>query len=223
MDDTITLYPSKLRELREKLVDTGVCTLTWPDVDNYRKTGADMGYVIGVDPSLRASAIVVAETDTGELVYKEDDIGYSIPRGANWVLRNKRVKSIVKRLDYIINKHKCVDAIVFEGPSLGSKGAQVYYLGELSTPLVEMLRAHAPLVFEVAPNSLKKFATGKGNAKKPLIAAHVQKRWNMIFNSDDLTDAYVLCQIGRVLLGALGVPKTNFVALDKVIRYVKDR
>ncbi len=68
------------------------------------------------------------------------------------------------------------------------------------TPLVELgaivrweLQAVADLV-EVAPTTLKKFATGKGNADKIAVALAVWKRWEFS-GTTDAVDAFVLAKI----------------------------
>ena len=47
----------------------------------------------------------------------------------------------------------------------------------------------------VAPQQLKKFATGSGNTKKELITKEVLKRWDVDFDDTNLAEAYVLARI----------------------------
>jgi len=44
---------------------------------------------------------------------------------------------------------------------------------------------------------VKKFATGKGTAKKEDMAVAIYKRWNKEFGTNDEADAYVLAKIGE--------------------------
>lgn len=56
--------------------------------------------------------------------------------------------------------------VVLEGYSFGSKGQGVVQIGELGG-LVRLLMADAGIPYvEVAPSKVKKYATGKGNARK---------------------------------------------------------
>lgn len=180
--------------------------------------------VVGIDLSLSCTAIVKVGTKTGKVLFQETNIGKSLKRGPTWWDRQERIEYIMGKLKAAMCGEK-IDSLVFEGPSLGSKGATLFYIGELMgdfTRRLNSIQVEREIV-EVPPSCLKKFATGKGNAPKPLIAAHVQKRWDVIFGDDNLTDAYVLCQVGRALLGMLkGMPKVNNAGLDKVLRYVKD-
>ena len=47
----------------------------------------------------------------------------------------------------------------------------------------------------VAPQQLKKFATGNGNTKKELITKEVLKRWEVDFDDTNLAEAFVLAQM----------------------------
>ena len=47
----------------------------------------------------------------------------------------------------------------------------------------------------VTPGELKKFITGKGQAKKDLILLNVFKRWGVEFDNSDLADAYGLSRM----------------------------
>jgi crossover junction endodeoxyribonuclease RuvC len=51
----------------------------------------------------------------------------------------------------------------------------------------------------VAPQQLKKFATGNGNTKKELITKEVLKRWGVDFDDTNLAEAYVLARIAHAV------------------------
>jgi len=53
----------------------------------------------------------------------------------------------------------------------------------------------------VAPTTLKKFITGKGNSKKDVMLLETYKRYKKSFDNDNLCDAYGLAQIGLAILG----------------------
>lgn len=52
--------------------------------------------------------------------------------------------------------------------------------------------------YEIRPTSLKKWTTGKGNAKKPEMATSVKQRWGFESASDDIVDAYALARFGQL-------------------------
>jgi crossover junction endodeoxyribonuclease RuvC len=56
-------------------------------------------------------------------------------------------------------------------------------------------RSAFPLI--VPPMSLKKYATGKGNAKKQEMLLAVYKKWGVEFTDDNMADSYVLAHIAR--------------------------
>ena len=51
-----------------------------------------------------------------------------------------------------------------------------------------------------APTSLKKFCTGKGNAKKDIVILSVFKKWGFSSDNSDIADAYVLARIGESII-----------------------
>lgn len=46
----------------------------------------------------------------------------------------------------------------------------------------------------IPPTSLKKFVTGKGNAKKAEVINAIEEKWNIAFVNDNLADAYGLAR-----------------------------
>lgn len=82
---------------------------------------------------------------------------------------------------------------------------------------LHLIRADIPYAL-VTPATLKKFATGKGNADKTAMAMAAYKRAGVEFDDDNQCDAWWLRQAG---LRALGVPEVDLpaaqvAALDKV-------
>lgn len=72
-------------------------------------------------------------------------------------------------------------------------------LGELAG-VVKMtchtrLESPAKYPLKVPPATLKKFATGKGNARKPEVIVSVYKKWGQELIDDNLADAYVLARM----------------------------
>ena len=66
---------------------------------------------------------------------------------------------------------------------------------------------------EVAPPQLKKFTTGKGNAKKELMMLAAFKRWHVEGTNDEI-DAYCLARFAMALDGwNVGLPQVNMEAV----------
>ncbi len=91
------------------------------------------------------------------------------------------------------------DKVVIEGFSYGSKGQGVSIQYGIGWILRYTLYKNNIDFIEVSPNTLKKFATGKGNAKKENMILPIYKRYGFEDDSDNIRDAYVLAQIARAL------------------------
>lgn len=76
-----------------------------------------------------------------------------------------------------------------------------HQIGELGGVIRVMLTEVGIKWIEVNPSLVKKFATGRGNAKKEEIAIAIYKRWGREFLSNDEADAFVLAVIGQALVG----------------------
>ncbi len=120
----------------------------------------------------------------------------------------------VERLDwYDTTLDRVLDGmdplVVLEGYSMGSKGRAVFNIGELGG-VVRLLLWRGSIPFaEVAPGSLKKFATGKGNDKKDaVLVAAVRAGYEGDDNNE--ADAWWLRQMGLYHLGVPEVPITVY-------------
>ena len=159
--------------------------------------------IIGIDPSLTATGVVVlrdGKVELAEATKNRPDLGTI-----------ERVKLIRERIIDITEnltdeeERQAPDLITIEGFSYGSKGRSLFdiaYLGWRIREDLERFRIEDGIPWlEVPPSQLKKFATGQGNANKEIILQQVYKRWGVEFSDNNQADAYVLAQIGRAYLG----------------------
>ena len=159
--------------------------------------------IIGIDPSLTSTGIVVLrdnKVELAETTKNKPELGTI-----------KRVRLIRERIIDITEnltdeeEWQAPDLIAIEGFSYGSKGRSVFdiaYLGWRIREDLEWLRIEDGIPWlEVPPSQLKKFATGQGNANKEIILQQVYKRWGVEFSDNNQADAYVLAQIGRAYSG----------------------
>jgi crossover junction endodeoxyribonuclease RuvC len=161
--------------------------------------------IIGIDPSLTSTGIVVLRGNKVELAVTTKN------KPALGTI--ERVRLIYERIVDIQEnlsdgeKWQAPDLIVIEGFSYGSKGRSVFdiaYLGWRIREELEWLKEQDNIPWlEVPPSQLKKFATGQGNANKEIILQQVYKRWGVEFSDNNQADAYVLAQIGRAYLGGM--------------------
>lgn len=82
---------------------------------------------------------------------------------------------------------------------------------------VALMRSGVPYVL-IPPASLKKYATGKGNATKPDMRMSLYQRADIDLRDDNQVDALWLRYMGLDALGhpAVDLPKSHREALDKV-------
>ena len=90
----------------------------------------------------------------------------------------------------VVEKYEPV-LIGLEGYSFGSKfNHEIMY--SIGTVIRYFLWQSEYTYEEIPPSTLKKFVTGKGNAKKDLMMVGVFKQWGFDTTSDNVSDAYAL-------------------------------
>jgi len=156
---------------------------------------------VGIDQSLTGfamSAVSVANPSHYETwVFKSPYKGVQRLRHIqNWML---------DKFDFLEKQGNSITEIAMEGTVLASQSALV--LGELSAAVKlacwEYFVTHesstlcTPL--QIPPMTLKKYAAGKGNAKKQEMLMQIYKRWGIEFNDDNAADSYAL---GRLATGS---------------------
>jgi Holliday junction resolvasome RuvABC endonuclease subunit len=111
-----------------------------------------------------------------------------------------------------------VDLVVIEDVVVRSPAAAVIGMvhGAVRAALLEWGISYAV----VAPASLKKFATGRGNAGKPEMAVALFKRVGLELADDNQVDAWWLRAAGHQMLGAplVELPAAQVAALEAVSR-----
>lgn len=163
-----------------------------------------MTNVIGIDPSLTATGIA---TEAETYVVRTDS---TTPR---------RLAVIYDGAYTAVTNTVPVDLAVVEDLPTHAHGAGLTGMaqGVIRLALLEM---NVPFV-TVPAASLKKFATGSGNANKADMRLELFKRAGVDIRDDNEVDAWWLRQIGLHLLGspdAIPLPQTHLEALKKVNR-----
>ncbi len=161
--------------------------------------------VVGIDPSL---------TGTGLAYSGESE---KVLTGKAGTLRGQllRMRAIADR----VAQHTPAGAlVVMEGPALG-RGAQAWHhvLGGLWWILAATVVSRGATLIEVPPKTLKKFATGNGNADKAAMCAAWFEHTGQAITDHDRADALWLRQVGLHLLGdpsALALPKPQLAAIE---------
>ncbi|HNI02742.1 MAG TPA: crossover junction endodeoxyribonuclease RuvC [Chitinophagales bacterium] len=142
-------------------------------------------HIVGIDPSLSGTGLCFINK-------------LNIP--ITEIIKTKKMDNRFDRYDYIV--HKILDfvpdttnLVVIEHYSFGSIGKQTD-LAELGGIIRYALYVNKVKFIEVAPSSLKKFITGRGNAKKDEMILAISKKYNKHFKDDNIADAYALAQWG---------------------------
>lgn len=158
---------------------------------------------IGIDQSLTGfamTALNISQPDAYETwVYKSPYYGVRRLSDIRWWMMSK--------FDFLDGQQCRVTEIAMEGTVLASHSALKlgelaglvklsiwdYFDGNLNSviPFEEELRR--PL--QIPPMTLKKYATGKGTAKKQEMLMQMYKRWGVEFNDDNAADSYALARL----------------------------
>ncbi len=110
-----------------------------------------------------------------------------------------------ERIDYIaetIRDYTCeADVVVLEGYSFASNTGRVFERAELGGIVrYDIWVAEVPFV-DVPPGTLKKYATGKGNAQKDAMIAAAIRRFGFKGSDNNEADAYLLWCMARHAYG----------------------
>lgn len=113
--------------------------------------------------------------------------------------------------------------IAVEGPSFGSSGSAAHILGGLWWLVRHALRIEGFDVVVASPSTVKKYATGSGNASKDQVLAAVVRRYlDVEVTGNDEADALVLAAIRARHDGApfeiLPLPAAQAAAVNSVTR-----
>lgn len=165
--------------------------------------------VVGIDLSLSSTGIATGDETTTH--------GHSLPKDADIRARAERIVWITEECRLVSTK---ADIVVIEGFSFGSPQGATEAGGLGWQVRLMLLDERVPFAI-VPPSTLKKFATGKGNAGKDDMKLAAQSRLGLTFTgngSGDRCDARWLQEMGLHHLGAptVDLPAVNLEALTKV-------
>lgn len=168
--------------------------------------------IVGVDLSLTATGIAVV---SGEEVIKTKAKGMERLQ----VISEAVVQHAIA-MDFTddpagvpVDVHVFLEGYAFARPN------QAHQLGELGGVVRYRLWDAGVPYTDVAPAALKKFATSKGNAKKPDMLDASRRAGYEGSNDDNCVDAWWLRQFGLYVFGAPAV--AEFAYRDEVAKNVK--
>lgn len=111
-----------------------------------------------------------------------------------------------------------IDLVVIEDYAFSQRGAHSHELGELGGVVRLQLHDFGVPFAAVVPSSLKKYATGKGNADKGAVLAAAIRRLDYEGSSNDEADALWLRCMGLDQCGQYVVPPVPQTHRDALIK-----
>lgn len=157
-----------------------------------------IGWYLGIDQSFAGFAVAAySPTEPKPELWRKSFPAAKFGSGVDRTMLVGSWLSIVLRdigIDHITH-------VAMEGYARGSKFRREE-AGELSYEVRRTLHRHLflnPVRYPtiVAPTSLKKYATSKGNADKKAVMAAIERRWRVVIKNDNEADAYVLARIAK--------------------------
>jgi len=142
---------------------------------------------VGMDPSFNGFGIIVLDKDANIIEQK--------------LIASNSKDEIEDRLMYLEAEYSfipnivCLQSVYLEGPAFLANGKFALQMGALHFMIRLMLKKRGVAFKVIAPGTLKKFVTGKGNAKKDLMLLNVYKKWGVEFDNDNLADAYGMARM----------------------------
>jgi crossover junction endodeoxyribonuclease RuvC len=124
-----------------------------------------------------------------------------------------RVTWILDRID-ALTEH--ADITVVEGYAFGAKGSAVFDIAELGGVVRFHLYDHKRAYCDVPPACLKKFATGKGNAKKEDVLVAAVKQLGYAGSNHNVSDALFLLEMARAHYTGTAKNQVQREAIGKV-------
>ena len=154
--------------------------------------------MVGVDLSLTSTAVAALHVETGELfVHRIRSAGKS-----DDTLNSKltRYRDLAEKVSAAVAvSHPVLVAI--EGAQFAtSKDTSAHRRAGLWWKTVDLITASGAPVIEVPPSTLKKWATGKGNASKDMVVIAAARRWTCVTQNDE-ADAAWLADISAYVSG----------------------
>lgn len=169
--------------------------------------------VIGLDLSLTATGMAHPAGNV-EVIRPE-----RIERGVTGI---PRIEIIRHRIEEVVLSHSLIELVMIEGYSFGSHNSYAREMAELGGTVRNMLYQEHIAYLDVAPNTLKKVATGNGRANKTEVVQAAEKRLGYEGHDDNEADALWLRAIGWFLMGETPakLPAAQLKAIDVLMHAV---
>ena len=132
---------------------------------------------------------------TGRVIHPREDGGRG--SGKSSVKELERLMEIRSQITLLKTDLAIIEGIAF----MARNSVSLVQLSALNYMVREHLYVNKIPFLIVAPATLKKFVTGRGNAKKDEMLLETYKRFDKSFSNDNLCDAFGLAHCGLAVLG----------------------
>lgn len=151
---------------------------------------------LGVDLSLTGTGIALLVD--GEMTFNKSIKSKKL--GDTPTDEVTRLASISDEVMEIVDEHQ-PDMVVLEGIAFMARNTTALaQLAGLSYLVRHGLLQRGKGFIIVAPTSLKKFVTGKGNCPKDVIMLEIYKRWDVSILDNNVADAFGLAHVGMSVI-----------------------
>ena len=195
--------------MHDKYVD--VTTGAVPLVAVQEPLERPMRPVVGLDLSLTGTGVTVINAGVHTALF-----GAKGHKSDTLQMRADRLDTLFSQIVNVIPEHALV---VIEQPAYASVGGSHHDRSGLWWIIVHHLYQFHDIA-EVPPSTLKKYATGKGNASKDAVLAAVVRRYlDVDVTDNNVSDSLVLAAMGSRFLGRpleLELPKVNLGAMTAI-------
>ena len=146
--------------------------------------------ILGIDPSTKMGLVL--------LKYSDDTVKTMVAEEYKSKQKGiERLADIGQRINEALEQYR-PDAVWIEGYSFMSK-FNLVTMAEIGTVIRFFLWQEGYTINEVAPTSLKKFVSGKGNCKKDVMLLQAYKNWGFSTHNDNVADAYSIAMYGLLI------------------------
>lgn len=146
---------------------------------------ADKIYFVGIDQSYSGTGVVSIKGSTID--------AHCFKAGKPKDPFHIRAVDLLSKLKEVLPEPEKT-LVIMEGAAYAAE-YNAFILGELSGAIKLFLHQNGYEYDIVQPTTLKKFATGKGNANKAMVMKAVAENWNFKSGNDNICDAFVMAKM----------------------------
>lgn len=156
-----------------------------------------VGYFMGIDPSLTGTGVCIMDANANICELQTLSAGKEKGLRRLEILRFQMLK--------VLARYPHIRGVALEGYSFGSTGAGTLSRAEWRGVLQWLLYDRGYAMYHLSPNSLKKFATGRGTGDKSAMVLAAWKNFKVdLSGRDDEADALWLAYAMKQVLFPIG-------------------